>query len=174
MAESTQSGSKEQATDAGRAGDTASAATEVGAGATKPYRPPSADRKPRRVERNLAIDQLVNYRLPLAGIVSILHRASGALLVLVGIPFVLYLFQKSITSELSFQVYRGVVGSFGGKLVLIVLIWAFLHHLIAGIRYLVLDLHIGVDKEMADLSSKIVLGASLALTLICAIALLFA
>ena len=137
------------------------------------YRPPSADRKPRPVLVNLNPDQLFGYRLPMAGIVSILHRASGALLLLLGIPFLLYLFQKSITSELSFEVYRGVVGSFFGKLALIVLLWAFLHHLIAGIRYLALDLHIGVEKEKADLSAKVVLGVSLALTLIFAIALLF-
>ncbi|MGE0311537.1 MAG: succinate dehydrogenase, cytochrome b556 subunit [Lautropia sp.] len=116
---------------------------------------------------------MLKYRLPTAGIVSILHRISGALLFLVGIPFVLYLFQKSITSELSFITYRNVVGSIPGKLVLIVLVWAFLHHLIAGFRYLALDLHIGIEKDRAAFSSKIVLAATGALTLICAIGLLF-
>ena len=158
----------------GHQGGSERASPGVQGSATPPvYRRPSADRKPRPIERNLGLEQLMSYRLPMAGIVSILHRISGVLLFLVGIPFILYLFQKSITSELSFEVYRSVVGSFFGKLVLLVLLWAFLHHLIAGIRYLVLDLHIGVEKEKADLSAKIVMAASLALTVIFAIALLF-
>jgi succinate dehydrogenase / fumarate reductase, cytochrome b subunit len=93
------------------------------------------------------------------------------LLFLIGIPFVLYLFQKSITSEMSFQTYRSVVGSIPGKLVLLLLIWAFVHHLVAGIRYLALDLHIGIGKDQAMFSSKLVMGASLAITAICALKL---
>lgn len=144
---------------------------EAAAAAVQPYRSRLADRKPRPVNRNLALGDLLSYRLPISGIVSILHRISGALLFLVGIPFTLYLFQKSLTSELSFQTYRAVVGSIPGKLVLLVLIWAFVHHLVAGIRYLLLDLHIGIGKEEAMLSSKIVMGVSLAITAVCALKL---
>ena len=121
--------------------------------------------------RNIHVSQILSYRLPPAGIVSILHRISGALLFLVGIPFCLYLLQQSLTSELSFQSYRAIVGSVGGKLVLLVLIWAFVHHAIAGIRYLLLDRHVGIQKEAARTSATAVLGISLALTALLALKL---
>ena len=68
----------------------------------------TAARKARPQYRNIGISQLMSYRLPPAGIVSILHRISGALLFLVGIPFSLYLLQQSITSEISFESYRAI------------------------------------------------------------------
>jgi succinate dehydrogenase / fumarate reductase cytochrome b subunit len=85
-----------------------------------------AARKVRPEFRNIHISQILSYRLPPAGIVSILHRLSGVLLFLVGIPFCLYLLQQSLTSEISFESYRAIVGSIPGKLVLLVLLWAFL------------------------------------------------
>jgi len=121
--------------------------------------------------RNIHVSQLAQYRLPLAGVVSILHRVSGALMFLFGIPFALYLFQQSITSELSFENYRAVVGSPLGKLVLLGLIWAYLHHFCAGIRYLVLDLHVGVEKDASRTSAAAVLGVSLVLTAVVALKL---
>jgi len=120
--------------------------------------------KPRPEFRNLNITQIIRYRLPGPGIVSILHRASGALLFLVGIPFILYLFQQSLTSELSFERYSAVVSHWFAKLVLLALAWAFLHHLFAGVRYLFLDLHMGADLPAARKSAAIVLFASLILT----------
>jgi succinate dehydrogenase / fumarate reductase cytochrome b subunit len=123
-----------------------------------------AARKVRPQFRNIQVSQILSYRLPPAGIVSILHRLSGALLFLVGIPFCLYLLQQSLTSEISFESYRAIVGSIPGKLVLLVLLWAFLHHAIAGIRYLLLDRHMGILKESSRLSAQIVLVVSLLLT----------
>jgi succinate dehydrogenase / fumarate reductase cytochrome b subunit len=112
------------------------------------------------------VSQIVHYRLPLAGIVSILHRISGALLFLFGMPFLLYLFQQSITSEISFESYRAIVASPLAKLVLLGFIWAYLHHFCAGIRYLLLDLDVGTDKEQSKTSAGVVLAVSLALTAI--------
>jgi succinate dehydrogenase / fumarate reductase cytochrome b subunit len=123
-----------------------------------------AARKVRPEFRNIQVSQILSYRLPPAGIVSILHRLSGVLLFLVGIPFCLYLLQQSLTSEISFESYRAIVGSIPGKLVLLVLLWAFLHHAIAGIRYLLLDRHMGILKESSRLSAQIVLVTSLLLT----------
>ena len=121
--------------------------------------------------RNLGLGEILRYRMPPPAIVSILHRVSGVLLFLVGIPFILYLFQNSLTSELSFEVYRGAVSSWIGKLVLLALIWAFIHHLLAGIRFLLLDLHIaGVRVEGAN-TARVVLWASVLLTLVCALLL---
>ncbi len=127
--------------------------------------------KTRPQYRNIHVTQLMQYRLPLAGIVSILHRVSGALLFLVGLPFVLYLFEQSLTSEISFENYRAIASNWFAKLVLLALIWAYLHHFCAGIRYLLLDLDIGVDKEPAKTSAAIVAGVSLALTFVVALKL---
>jgi succinate dehydrogenase / fumarate reductase cytochrome b subunit len=114
--------------------------------------------------RNIGVSQILSYRLPLAGIASILHRISGALMFLVGLPLVLYLFQQSLTSEISFDAYRAFVSNAFVKLVLLVVIWAYVHHFCAGIRYLLLDVHVGVTKEQAKTSAAVVIGVSVALT----------
>ena len=121
--------------------------------------------------RNISVSQIAQYRLPLAGLVSIAHRVSGALLFLVGLPFLLYLFQQSITSEVSFESYRATVSGVFPRLVLLALIWADLHHFCAGIRYLLLDLHVGIEKEQARTSASVVFGVSLALTVVVALKL---
>jgi succinate dehydrogenase / fumarate reductase cytochrome b subunit len=131
----------------------------------------SAARKGRPEFRNIHVTQLLGYRLPPAGIVSILHRVSGAVLFLLGIPFCLYLLQQSLTSEISFENYRAIVGSLTGKLVLLVLIWAFVHHCVAGIRYLLLDRHVGIQKDASRSSAQIVLGVTLVITLVLALKL---
>lgn len=120
----------------------------------------------RPVHTNIGIAQILQYRLPPAGIISILHRISGALLFLFGIPFALYLLQLSLGSPASYARFESLAEGFLAKLVMIVLFWAFFHHLCAGIRYLVLDLHVGLEKAQAQLSAKIATGAGLALTVI--------
>lgn len=117
-------------------------------------------RKPR--PKYLALHEI---RQPLPAIVSILHRVSGAGLFLL-LPFLLFLFDRSLGSAESFAVYQSVVSNWFIKLVLFGLLWAYLHHFCAGIRFLLLDLHIGGDLEPARKSSKIVLAVSIALTLI--------
>lgn len=116
--------------------------------------------------RNIHISQIVRYRMPLAALVSILHRISGALMFLVGLPVVLYLFQQSVVSELSFDHYREFVANPFVKLVIIGLIWAYLHHLLAGVRHLLMDLDVGVEKAAGRTSAAIVLAVSLVLTVI--------
>jgi succinate dehydrogenase / fumarate reductase cytochrome b subunit len=130
-----------------------------------------AAKKARPQYRNIDVPQILSYRLPPAGIVSILHRISGALLFLLGIPFMLYLLQQSLTSEISFESYRAIVGSVLGKLVLLVIGWAFIHHAVAGIRYLLLDRHVGIQKEAARSSATAVLGITAALTVVFALKL---
>ncbi|MBJ7379199.1 MAG: succinate dehydrogenase, cytochrome b556 subunit [Polynucleobacter sp.] len=111
---------------------------------------------PRPVFRNIGITQLIRYRLPWAGKVSILHRISGALLFL-ALPFILYLFNKSLASEVSFAQFARFVSNPLAKLVLLILIWSFLHHFFAGIRYLLLDLEVGVEKANSSRSAILVL-----------------
>lgn len=120
--------------------------------------------------RNIHITQILQYKLPPPGMVSILHRVSGAMLFL-ALPLLLWLFDLSLMSELSFARLVEVGSHWFVKLVLLVLLWAFIHHLIAGIRYLLLDLHVGVEKSAARTSALAVFWISLPLTLLAALKL---
>ena len=105
-------------------------------------------------------------RLPLPGIVSILHRLSGALLFFAGIPLLLYGVAGSLASP---EAYAEMKASFAHpvvELMLVGVIWAYLHHFCAGIRYLLLDIHRGIELGPARRSSAVVLVLSFALTLI--------
>jgi succinate dehydrogenase / fumarate reductase cytochrome b subunit len=113
--------------------------------------------------RNIHVFDLMKYRLPWAGKVSILHRVSGLLMFLL-IPFVLYLLDKSITSEISFEVFKAFLALPLVKLIVLALIWAYMHHFCAGIRFLLLDVHYGIDKATSAKTAVGVLVISLALT----------
>ncbi|MBL8287769.1 MAG: succinate dehydrogenase, cytochrome b556 subunit [Rubrivivax sp.] len=117
------------------------------------------------------IDAL-GYRLPLAGVVSILHRASGALMFLL-LPFVVWLFDVTLTSEVSYERFRAAYAAgfrffpaWAVKLMTLALIWAYLHHAIAGVRHLWMDATHSVSKEQGRVSAIVTLAASLALTLV--------
>ena len=118
--------------------------------------------KPR--PKYLAIHEI---RLPLAGFVSILHRVSGAGLFLL-LPFLICLLQLSLGTAENFQTFKAIVGNPLAELVLFGLCWAYLHHFCAGIRFLLLDLHVGIEKEASRASAKGVLVVSLGLTLVVA------
>lgn len=108
---------------------------------------------------------LIAIRLPVPGIVSIMHRVSGAVLFLM-LPLLLWLFQSSLQSPESFARFHGVVSHPVMKLVLLGLLWGYLHHLLAGIRHLFLDLHVGAELETARASSVVVLVSAIVLTLV--------
>lgn len=120
--------------------------------------------------RNIHVTQIVQYKLPPSGWVSILHRISGASLFLF-LPLLLWLFDLSLMSELSFERLRAIAGHWLVKLVLLGLLWAFIHHAIAGIRYLLLDVDIGLNKSAARKSAIVVLAISVPLTLLAALPL---
>jgi succinate dehydrogenase / fumarate reductase, cytochrome b subunit len=112
----------------------------------------------------------VKYRLPLAAFVSILHRASGALMFLL-LPLVIWLFDTSVTSEVSFEVFKSAftagVGFVPGLLMKVValgLIWSFLHHFIAGVRHLWMDMTHSVTKQQGHSSAVLTMALSLLLT----------
>lgn len=107
---------------------------------------------------------LTTIRLPLPGILSIIHRVSGAGIFLL-LPVLLWLLQSSLASAESYALAKALVANPLVKLVLFGLIWLYLHHFCAGIRYLLLDLHKGIDLESARRSSKLVFAVSIALTL---------
>lgn len=106
---------------------------------------------------------LMQIRMPLPAFVSILHRASGAILFLM-LWLLLCLLGSSLESPKSFAVFKGWVGNPLVKFVLLGLLWAYLHHFCAGMRHLAMDLHIGLELETARATSYAVLGVSLALT----------
>jgi succinate dehydrogenase / fumarate reductase cytochrome b subunit len=101
--------------------------------------------------------------LPVPGFVSILHRVSGALLFL-GLIWFLFLLDMSLASETGFARFRGYVAHPVVKLAMLGFLWAYLHHLCAGVRHLFLDLDTGVELRAARRSAVAVLLAGLALT----------
>jgi succinate dehydrogenase / fumarate reductase cytochrome b subunit len=107
---------------------------------------------------------LMQIRLPLPAFVSILHRVSGALLFLM-LPVLLCLWGSSLESPQSFNLFKTWVAHPLTKLVLLGLLWAYLHHFCAGIRHLAMDLHMGLELQTARATSYAVLGVSLLLTL---------
>jgi len=109
---------------------------------------------------------LIEIKMPTAALVSILHRASGIGLYLVGIPLGLYLFQMSLDSEQGYTQFAAIADHWFVKLIFLGLLWAFLHHFCAGIRYLTLDLHMGEEVQQARSTSHAVLAVSLVLTLV--------
>jgi succinate dehydrogenase / fumarate reductase cytochrome b subunit len=126
--------------------------------------------KKRPVHRNIHVSDIVSYRLPPAGIVSILHRISGAAMFLL-MPLVIWLFDTSVSSEVSYGSFTAAftagIGFVPGvlvKLVVLGLIWAYLHHFIAGVRHLWMDATHSVTKEQGHSSAVITLASSVVLT----------
>ena len=121
--------------------------------------------------RNInALSDLTTYRLPAAGWVSILHRISGLLMFLL-MPLIIWMFDNSISSEYSFAKFAaafnvglGFVPGWFMKLVVLALIWAYLHHFIAGLRHLYMDTFHAVSKEFGKSSAVVTLVLSLGLT----------
>jgi succinate dehydrogenase / fumarate reductase cytochrome b subunit len=127
-------------------------------------------KKQRREFRNIHVTELSNYRMPLASVVSILHRISGFIMFL-GLPLVLYMLQQSLLSEDSFKYFAGIASHPLVKLVILGLAWSYFQHFCAGIRHLFMDLHLGLDKDSARQSSVGVLSVSLLLTFLTALKL---
>lgn len=128
--------------------------------------------KKRPVYTNIHVTQIVSYRLPPAGIVSILHRVSGLLMFLL-LPFVIWMLDNSLSSEISFESFTNVfVAGAAGipgwffKLVALALIWAYLHHFIAGVRHLWMDATHSVSKAQGHSSAIVTLALSVALTVL--------
>ena len=116
--------------------------------------PPNAKparQRPKYYDLNLA-------NLPAPGLLSIFHRISGAALFLILIPALLFILQQTLQSELDFQRWKANLSHPIAKLILIGFIWAYLHHFLAGIRYLLLDVHVGIKKEAAQTSAKAVIA----------------
>ena len=129
--------------------------------------------KPRPEYRNInAFGDLPSYRWPLAALVSGAHRLSGVLMFIL-LPLILWLFDKSVSSEISFGQFTAAfsagLGVFPGwiiKLVVLALIWAYLHHLIAGVRHLYMDVTHNTSKDFGRRSAAFTLVTAILLTLV--------
>ncbi len=130
-----------------------------------------AVKKDRPEFRNIhAFKDLPGYRWPLASLVSGAHRISGLLLVLL-LPLILFLLDKSLTSEISFEYLKGFVSGWFVKLIVLALAWSYLQHFCSGIRHLFMDNHMGLDKDSARKSAAGVFIVSLLLTALVALKL---
>lgn len=123
--------------------------------------------------RNIDFPSLLSYRWPLASLASGMHRVSGAIMFFL-MPFIIWMFDTSLSSEISFLKFKsafevGMLGlpGFMWKLVVLGLIWAGLHHFIAGLRHLWMDTHHEhVSKDFGRQSAAVVLIITLTLTLV--------
>jgi succinate dehydrogenase / fumarate reductase, cytochrome b subunit len=136
--------------------------------------PQSKAKRPEFRNLNVFTD-LTSYRLPIAGYVSILHRVSGVLMFLL-LPFIIWMFDASVSSEFSFAKFRTAfvlgIPFFGlflipawiWKLLALAVVWAYLHHLVAGLRHLYMDVNHAVSKEFGQRSAIATFAISLPLT----------
>jgi succinate dehydrogenase / fumarate reductase, cytochrome b subunit len=129
---------------------------------------------PRPVFTNIHVTDIVSYRLPPAGIVSILHRISGVIMFLL-MPFIIWMFDTSVTSEISYDEFTsvftagcadGAVPGWFFKLIALGLIWAYLQHFIAGVRHLIMDATHSVSKQQGHSSAVITLALAVGLTIV--------
>ncbi len=131
---------------------------------------------PRPVYRNIHVTDIVSYRLPPAGIVSILHRISGAIMFLL-MPFIIWMFDTSVSTEISYDEFTavfsagcadGLIPGWFFKLIALGIIWAYLVHFIAGVRHLIMDATHRVSKEQGHSTAIVTLALSSGLTVVLA------
>lgn len=123
--------------------------------------------KPRREFRNLGPADLLHYRLPLAGWNSILHRISGALLFLL-LPWAIWMFDKSLTSQISFERFTAVLSNGFVRFITWGLLTAYIYHFFAGLRHLVLDVTHRMTKDFGRHTAVAVFAATAVVSLLCA------
>jgi succinate dehydrogenase / fumarate reductase cytochrome b subunit len=131
-----------------------------------------AKKRPEFRNINLLKD-VPTYRMPAAAVVSILHRISGIIMFAL-LPFIVWMLDRSLSSEISYDAFtaafRAGVGFVPGwflKLMVLALIWSYLHHFVAGLRHLWMDLsHSSVNKEFGRKSAVTTLVISVALTVV--------
>ena len=119
----------------------------------------------RKQFRNIRIDQILTYRLPAAGVMSILHRISGAGLFLL-LPFLIYLLDMSLKSPTDFSKISELISHPIAFVAISGIIWAVIHHFLAGIRHLMLDLHIGLSNESTTKWGFGITGVAITLSVI--------
>ena len=104
--------------------------------------------------------------LPMPGLVSIFHRITGVVMFLFLIPAVSFVLQYTLESEAGFNQWKSIFSQPIVKLIVLGFVWSYLHHLFAGIRYLLLDIHVGIALQPARISARIVLALGLIATVL--------
>jgi succinate dehydrogenase / fumarate reductase cytochrome b subunit len=124
-----------------------------------PIRRTGASPRPKYYDLSLA-------HLPPPGLVSIFHRVTGLLLFFPVLPALIYLLQATLGSEEGYARWRGFLAMPEVKFVMLGVVWLYAHHFFAGIRYLLLDVHIGIMKQPSRTSANLVLALGVIATLI--------
>ena len=114
---------------------------------------------------------LLQIKQPMPAVVSFLHRVSGALLFFPGIPALLFTLEMALSSPEKYAQLQSIFSSPSVKIGLLLSLWFFVHHFCAGIRFVALDLHYGIELQHARLTSKIVLMTGIAITLLVGISI---
>ena len=120
---------------------------------------PASRQRPKYYDLNLL-------HLPMPGLVSIFHRVTGVAMFMFLIPAVLFVLQCTLGSEAGFNQWKSVFAYPLAKLILLGFVWSYMHHLFAGIRYLLLDVHVGIALEPARMSARIVLASGVIATVL--------
>lgn len=110
---------------------------------------------------------LLLFKFPMSAVMSVGHRAAGVLLFLL-IPYLLYLLQLSVNNETDFLLLKAQLQSPVAKLFSLIIIWSLVHHFLAGIRYFLLDIDVGIEKHLAQKTAVFVMAASFTIVIICA------
>jgi len=113
---------------------------------------------------------LFKIRLPVGGVVSILHRVTGVLLVL-ALPLSIYMLQRSLQDPAAFRDILARLGTPFGRFAILIVIWIFAQHFFSGIRHLLLDIDVGIDKSAARRNAWLTFAASLSVVLLTGICL---
>lgn len=113
---------------------------------------------------------LLQIRLPVGGVVSILHRATGVLLVLV-LPWLLYGLQQSLSGPAEYAAITARLTTLPAQILMLALLWIFAQHFFSGIRHLLLDLDLGMEKHAARRLAWLTLAASALVLVLAGIAL---
>ena len=124
-----------------------------------PHPQPTSRQRPKYYDLNLL-------HLLMPGLVSIFHRITGVVMFLFLIPAVLYVLQCTLGSETGFNKWKSVFAEPIVKLIVLGFVWSYMHHLFAGIRYLLLDIHVGIALEPARMSARVVLALGLIATVL--------
>lgn len=102
---------------------------------------------------------------PVTAIVSILHRVTGALLFLT-LPFLIYGFNLSVSDRQSYQELTTWMDLWYLKLVVLAWLWALLHHMLAGVRHLLMDLHLGLSRSRARTSAYVAVAGGVIMLIV--------
>lgn len=102
---------------------------------------------PSTTSRPVHLD-LLKIKLPIGGITSIVHRATGVFMFL-ALPYLIYLLDLSLSGADGFSAAHAAVHSLPGMIFVFLILWSVMHHLLAGIRYLLIDVDLGVEKGLA-------------------------